>query len=88
MALVLGVKIGDVVDIAGGWLAVLSIDSSKSATVICDDGKKISLFRSQMTEFTPDVWIGLGRDAPAYPLRLLFDAPRHIPISRRRDHGR
>ena len=36
MALTIGVKIGDVVDIAEYWIAVLSVDSRSSATLIAD----------------------------------------------------
>ncbi len=41
MALILGVKIADVVDIAEKWIAVLSVDSRRSATLITDDGDKL-----------------------------------------------
>jgi hypothetical protein len=41
MALTLGVKIGDVVDVADHWVAVLSIDGRNSATLISSDGQKI-----------------------------------------------
>ena len=46
MALTLGVKIGDVVDIAEHWVAVLSVDSRRSATLISDDGRKIAISRT------------------------------------------
>ena len=38
-----------------------------------------------MTEMAPDVWVGLGPDATTSRLRLVFDAPRHIAITRRHD---
>jgi hypothetical protein len=73
MALTLGVKIGDVVDVAEHWVAVLSIDTRDSATLISNEGRKI------------EVWIGLGPDATRSRLRLLFEAPRNIPITRRHE---
>jgi hypothetical protein len=85
MALTLGVKIGDVVDIADQWVAVLSIDGRNSATLISSDGQKILISSNQMTQTAPDVWIGLGPDAARTRLRLVFDVPRHISITRRHD---
>jgi hypothetical protein len=84
MALVLGLEIGDVVDIATHWMAVLSIDGRDSATVIRDDGRKIAVYANEMTEIMPEVSVGLGPDTATSRLRLLVDAPRHISISRRR----
>jgi hypothetical protein len=85
MALTLGVKIGEVVDIAEHWVAVLSVDSRNSATLISNDGQKIAVSSDQMTQMAPDVWIGLGPDAAKSRLRLVFEAPRNIPITRRHD---
>ena len=38
MALVLGLAVGDVVDIADHWIAVISVDSRKTATLITNNG--------------------------------------------------
>jgi hypothetical protein len=83
MALVLGVKIGDVVDIAANWVAVLSVDSRSSATLIGNDGERITISAAYETEMAPGVWVSLGADPGRSRLRLKFEAPRHIPISRR-----
>ena len=85
MALTLGMKLGDVVDVADHWVALLSIDTRNSATLISSGGQKITVSSDQMTQISPDVWIGLGPDPATSRLRLVFDAPRHIPITRRRD---
>ena len=85
MALTLGVKIGDVLDVAEHWIAVLSVDSHRTATLICDDGRKFVVSSDQMTEMAPHVWVGLGPEATTSRLRLVFDAPRHIGITRRHD---
>jgi len=78
MALTLGVKVGDVVDVAEHWVAVLSVDSRNSATLISNDGQKIAVSSNQMTEMVP-VWIGLGPDATRSRLRLVFEAPPQYP---------
>lgn len=83
MALTLGVKVGDVVDIAGNWIAVLSVDSRRRATLICDDGRKVSITSKDLTEVAPAIWIGLGPHPATSKLQLLFDAPRHLAITRR-----
>jgi hypothetical protein len=84
MALALGVKIGDVVDIADRWVAVLFFNGPHSATLICDDGEKLAVSADELTEMMPDVWIGLGPQPVGSKLKLLFEAPRNVPITRRR----
>ena len=83
MALVLGVKVGDVVDVAANWVAVLSVDSRSSATLIDSDGERTTIFAAYETEMAPEVWVSLGADPGRSRLRLKFEAPRHISISRR-----
>ena len=85
MALTLGVKVGDVVDVAEHWIAVLSINTRDTATLISNGGRKIEVSARGMTEMVPEVWIGLGPDATRSRLRLVFEAPRNIPITRRHD---
>ena len=89
MALTLGVKIGDVVDIADRWIAVLSVDSRSSATLICDDGQKLTVTSDDMTELVPDVWLGLGPDPAKFRLRLLLTlhaASRLPAVTTMREH--
>ena len=82
--LVLGAKVGDVVDVADGWIRVLSVDSNYRATLACSDSRKLIVRSRRLTSLMADVWVGLGPD-PAYSkLRLMFQAPRHVPIVRRR----
>lgn len=83
MALTLGVKIGDVVDIAAYWIAVLSVDSRSRATLICNDGTKVPITSEEMTEVAPDIWVGLGPDPATKKLRLVLDAPPDMSITRR-----
>lgn len=84
MALTLGVKLGDVVDIEKYWIAVLSVDSGNTATLIASDGDKTMISADYETEMAPGVWVRLGSDAGRSRLRLKFEAPRHISITRRR----
>lgn len=83
MALTLGVKIGDVLDIGEYWMAVLSVDSRSSATLIANDGEKSTISAAYETEMAPGVWVSLGADSGRSRLRLKFEAPRHVSISRR-----
>lgn len=83
MALVLGLGIGDVVDIAAHWISLLSVDSESDATLISNGGRKIAINANQMTEIAADIWVGLGPDVATSRLRVLIDAPRHVAIRRR-----
>jgi len=83
MALSLGVKIGDVVDIAEHWLTVLSVEGPSRATLIGNGGRKTVVTTNDMVEAFPNVWIGLAPRTPKSRLRLVFDAPRSISIIRR-----
>lgn len=83
MALTLGVKIGDVIDIEKSWIAVLSIDSRSTATLIASDGDKTTISSDYETEMAPRVWVQLGSDVGRSRLRLRFMAPRDISITRR-----
>jgi hypothetical protein len=86
MALVLGLAVGDVVDIADYWIAVISVDSRKTATLITNAGQKIPVSSEQETEIAPTIWVQLGTQSGKRQLKLLFTAPRSVSITRR--HGR
>jgi hypothetical protein len=83
MALVLGLAVGDVVDIADYWIAVLSVDSRKTATLIAKDGEKIPVSSDHETEIAPTVWVQLGPRTDNRRVKLLFAAPRSVSITRR-----
>jgi hypothetical protein len=85
MALVLGLGVGDVVDIADYWIAIISVDSRKTATLITKDGKKIPVSSDRETEIAPTIWVQLGPWTGKRHLKLLFTAPRSVSIMRR--HG-
>jgi hypothetical protein len=85
MALVLNLTVGDVVDIADYWVAVLSIDSGNSATLITRAGQKIPIDSKYQTEFLPNVWVQLGTRVGVRNVKLLIDAPKSVFIKRRRD---
>jgi hypothetical protein len=73
-----------VVDIADYWIAVLSVDSRKTATLIARDGEKIAVSSKHETELAPDVWVQLGPWISMKHVKLLFDAPKSVSITRRR----
>jgi len=83
MALVLNLAVGDVVDIADYWIAVLSIDTRRTATLIAKDGEKIAVSSKYETEIVPDVWVQLGPWTSKRHLKLLIEAPRSVSIIRR-----
>jgi hypothetical protein len=83
MALVLGLAVGDVVDIADYWIAVLSVDSRKSARLIAKGGEKIAISSKYETELVPGVWIQLGPWKSKTEVKLLIEAPTSISITRR-----
>jgi hypothetical protein len=83
MALVLGLAVGDVVDIADYWIAVISVDSRKTATLITEGGEKLRISSGHETEIAPAVWIQLGLCAGKRHVKLMFVAPSSISITRR-----
>jgi len=86
MALVLGLAVGDVVDIADYWIAVISVDSRKTATLITKGGEKIPISSVYETEIAPTVWVQLGPRTDGRRVKLLFAAPRSVSITRRLGH--
>ena len=88
MALVLGVKVGEVIDITDHWLTMLSIDGRDTATLIASTGWKTAICSSRMTDIISDVWVSLEPNASRSRLRLLLDAPRQLQITRRIDPSR
>lgn len=83
MALVLGVRIGDVVDIDDHWIRVHAVHGPHQATLVGDDGRRLSVTAHRLIRMMPEVWIGLGPDPAGHQLRLVFEAPRHVSITRR-----
>ena len=83
MALVLNLAVGDVVDIADNWIAVLSVDSRRTATLIAKGREKISISSKYETEIAPEVWVQLGPWKGKTQLKLLFEAPTSVSITRR-----
>jgi hypothetical protein len=83
MALVLGLAVGDVVDIADYWIAVISVNSPKTATLITKDGQKVPVSSDHETEIAPTVWVQLGPRTGKRHVKLLFAAPSAVSITRR-----
>ena len=85
MALVLSLAVGDVVDIADHWIAVISVESAKAATLITKDGEKISISSMYEIEIASGIWVQLGPWTGKRKFKLLFTAPKSISILRRHD---
>ena len=88
MGLVFGDNVGEVSDSCYHGLTILSIDGRDTATLIANTGWKTAIYSSRMTEIIPDVWVSLEPNASRSRLRLLLDAPRQLPITRRIDPPR
>lgn len=78
MALVLGLNIGDVVDIANDRIAVLSANSRHKATLLANGGRKVTVFAKSQVELLRDVWVQLGPWISKKHVKLLLDAPKSI----------
>jgi hypothetical protein len=83
MALVLTVAVGDLVDIADNWIALASIDSATSVTLISCEGKKVSISSDRETEVFSDVWLRLGPGRGRLKRKLLVEAPKALTVRRR-----
>ena len=70
-------------DIADYRIAVLSVESRNTATLITKDGEKIPVSSKYETEIAPTVWVQLGPWTGKRHLKLLFTAPRSVSIMRR-----
>jgi len=82
MALVLGAQVGDAFLVGGQRLLVESIDGPAQVTLRRDDGQKVSIDADGLTQVLPDVFIGIGLDPATWRLRLLFEAPQTVLITR------
>ena len=82
MALVLGAQVGDAFLVGRRRIYVDSIDGPAQVTLKRDDGQRIVVGAEAMTEVYPDVFIGIGPDFATWRLRLLFEAPRTVLITR------
>ena len=82
MALVLGAQVGDAFLVGRRRLCVESIDGPAQVTLKRDDGQKFIMSSEEMTEVFPDVFIGIGPEPATWRLRLLFEAPQTVLITR------
>ena len=82
MALVLGAQVGDAFHIGRRRICVASIDGPTQVTLERDDGQRFAVGSEAMTEVLPDILIGIGPDSAKWRLRLLFEAPQTVLITR------
>src|SRR5260370_40966273 len=87
MALVLTLAFGDVVDIADYWIAVISVDSRMTATLVTKAGEKIPVSSRYETGVAATFWVQLGPWTGKRHLKQLFAAPSSGSISRRRSQS-
>lgn len=83
MALVIGVGLGDVIDIGDGWVCVAAVQNKKTMVVVMNDGARLLISPHRELEVLPKVWVQLPRNGTRLPMRLVIDAPKSIQITRR-----
>lgn len=83
MALVLGARVGEVFDIGETWIAIISSNGRDSATLIDHTGDTFTISSEWETQVAPNVWLQLGPVTPRSTLRLVFEAPKKVSITRR-----
>jgi hypothetical protein len=82
MALVLGVSVGDVIDIDDHWIKFHSFDGLSNAIVVDEAGEPHLISTEYEAEVVKSVWVSLA-PLPGKRLRLRFEAPRSVSIVRR-----
>jgi hypothetical protein len=83
MALVIGVDLGDVVDIGEGWVCVAAIQNKETVVIVASDGARLLISPHCELEVFPKVWIQLAENGTRKPMRFVIEAPKAIPITRR-----
>lgn len=83
MALVIGVDLGDVIDIGDGWVCVAAIQNKETVVIVANDGARLLISPHCELEVLPKVWIQLAENGTRKPMRFVIEAPKTIPITRR-----
>ncbi len=84
MALVLGASVGDIIDIGQHHIQVMSIGPDRRVTLWCGDGRQFVISEAGPTTIFANVAVKLGPAPKRSSCRLVFDAPKTVPIFRRR----
>ena len=82
MALALGLRIGDTVNVGKRWVRLAVIEGLHSVRIRTSDKVTIRLTDKSETEVFPRIWMGLGPLPTSDGVRLTFDAPPTVKISR------
>jgi hypothetical protein len=84
MALVLGLRVGDTVQVGGQWIGLAAVEGPHAIRIWTSDGDSVRLGDKGEIEVFPEIWIGLGPLPTGQRIRLTFDAPTTVKIGRRR----
>jgi hypothetical protein len=84
MALVIGARVGDVIDIGSTWITVCSIDDDRTAIIRTADDRLVELSSEWFRTIFANVDIGLGPAPATKSLKLVVRAPRSIHVGRRK----
>jgi len=82
MALVLGMQIGDKVEIGAGWIRLAAVRGSHAVQIQTSDNTLVLLSDKYETEVFPTIWMGLGPLMTSARIKLAFDAPVTVKIGR------
>lgn len=83
MALVIGVGLGDVIDIGSDWVCVAAVQNKTTMVIVTNDGARLLISPYCELEILPKVWIQLARNRTCLPMRLVIEAPKSVQITRR-----
>jgi hypothetical protein len=88
MSLVLGVQVGDVIDVGRNWIELIGKTGPHAVEIQTGDGRQIVITAARKRLIFPNVRLRLGPDPTDDRIRLVFAAPRSIHIGRRRGQWR
>lgn len=83
MALVLGVRLGDCIDIGPNWIRAWSVYNRSTLIVLTSDGRMEKISSRRIRQIFDGVEIGLGPHPTSQRLKLIICADPSTPITRR-----
>ena len=84
MALVLGLRVGDTVNVGGRWIRLMAVEGRHVVRIRSSDKVTIRLNDKYETEVFPRIWMGLEPLPTSDGIKITFDAPATVKISRGR----
>jgi hypothetical protein len=82
MALVLGLRIGDTVNVGKRWIRLTAVEGLHDVRIQTSDNATIRLSDKYETEVFPRIWMGLGPLPTNEGVKLTIEAPANVKIVR------